>query len=119
MREDCVILHVAKRKAEEDENKQHYQNCINIKDSDSPTPDDVERVSKANADSDQTNTIREECGVNNDTGDDLEKETEIAGQQPGRPNEELQTFVIKIENKIFCGTGGDVIIETELSFTWL
>lgn len=26
MSEDCVILHVAKRKAEEDENKQHYQN---------------------------------------------------------------------------------------------
>jgi len=106
MSEDCVILHVAKRKAEEDENKQHYQNRINIKDSDSPTPDDVERVSKANADSDQTNTIREECDVNNVTGDDLEKETEIAGQQPGRPNEELQTFV---ENNIFCGIGGGVI----------
>jgi len=38
-------------------NKQDYPNCINTKDSNSPTPDDVERVSKASADSDQTNEI--------------------------------------------------------------
>ena len=59
-------------------NKQDYPNCINTKDSNSPTPDDVERVSKASADSDQTNKIRE-------NEDNLEKETEIAEQQPDGP----------------------------------
>ena len=59
-------------------NKQDYPNCINTKDSNSPTPDDVERVSKASADSDQINKIRE-------NEDNLEKETEIAEQQPDGP----------------------------------
>jgi len=56
-------------------NKQtDYQNCINTKDSDSPAPtDDVERVSKAAADSDQTNMIREICDVNV-AGDNRENE---------------------------------------------
>jgi len=67
-------------------NKQDYPNCINTKDSNSPTPDDVERVSKASADSDQTNKIREDGGdVNNFTGDNLERETEMAGEQPDGP----------------------------------
>jgi len=70
-------------------NKQtNYQNCINTMDSDSPAhTDDVERVSKEAADSDQTNKIREIRDVNNVAEDNLENRKD--GQLPGEQIHEI------------------------------